>query len=347
MSAAEALMAAGAAGIQLGIEGGDLVLTASVAPPSDVIDLLSRHKSEIVRLLRPDNADPGVTGRPRRFIWHGDRHPEPEAEHLIPRTGVGLLTGPSGCGKNFIALDLGRAIASRKPFFGTVLAAEGAAVFLLSHGKAHGFGTRTAALGEPDPLPLGGVRLDDVLGPRAICGALPADALDRIAETLANQRVRMQLFYDAPLRLAAIDSLELSGLLPRDESGAREFIARLGAVAEELGVFVLVVCQKPESGMDRRIWAAMATEADLVLEVQHRVRAVRRRLVLTAGAFAAPRLLGTFHLQTVTVGEDSSGRPITSCVVLAKQERRASSRFQVRMRRLGMWFDAGPPTAAR
>ena len=53
MSAAEALKAARAAGIQLGIDGDDLVLEASAPPPPAVIDLLSRHKAEIVALLRP------------------------------------------------------------------------------------------------------------------------------------------------------------------------------------------------------------------------------------------------------------------------------------------------------
>ena len=53
MSAAEALKAARAAGIQLGIDGDDLVLEAPAPPPANVIDLLSRHKAGIVTLLRP------------------------------------------------------------------------------------------------------------------------------------------------------------------------------------------------------------------------------------------------------------------------------------------------------
>ena len=53
MSAAEALEAARAAGIELGIDGDDLVLQASAPPPPAVLDLLSRHKAGIVALLRP------------------------------------------------------------------------------------------------------------------------------------------------------------------------------------------------------------------------------------------------------------------------------------------------------
>ncbi|AMA59449.1 hypothetical protein [Bradyrhizobium sp. CCGE-LA001] len=53
MSAAEALKAAGAAGIRLVLDGEDLVLTAAEAPPDEVLSGLSRHKPEIVALLRP------------------------------------------------------------------------------------------------------------------------------------------------------------------------------------------------------------------------------------------------------------------------------------------------------
>jgi len=53
MSVAEALKAARGVGIEVGIDGDDLVLKASAAPPSAVLVLLSRHKAAIVALLRP------------------------------------------------------------------------------------------------------------------------------------------------------------------------------------------------------------------------------------------------------------------------------------------------------
>ena len=53
MSAADALKAARAAGIQLSVDGDDLVLEAASAPSAAVLDALSRHKAEIVALLRP------------------------------------------------------------------------------------------------------------------------------------------------------------------------------------------------------------------------------------------------------------------------------------------------------
>ena len=60
MSAVETLKAARAAGVHLGIDGDDLVLEAASAPPTAVLDALSRHKAEIMALLRP--AEDGWSG---------------------------------------------------------------------------------------------------------------------------------------------------------------------------------------------------------------------------------------------------------------------------------------------
>src|SRR5215472_1420938 len=53
MSAAEVLKAARAAGIELGLDGDDLLLAAAAPPPASLLDLLSLDKAGIVALLRP------------------------------------------------------------------------------------------------------------------------------------------------------------------------------------------------------------------------------------------------------------------------------------------------------
>jgi hypothetical protein len=53
MSATTALKAAHAAGVELAIDGDDLVLEAASEPPAAVLGALSKHKAEIVALLRP------------------------------------------------------------------------------------------------------------------------------------------------------------------------------------------------------------------------------------------------------------------------------------------------------
>jgi hypothetical protein len=52
MNAAEVIREATAVGIQIAIQGGDLLLEAAAPPPEAVIELLSRHKPDILNLLR-------------------------------------------------------------------------------------------------------------------------------------------------------------------------------------------------------------------------------------------------------------------------------------------------------
>jgi len=53
VSAADALKAARAAGVEFRLDGDDLVLEASAPPPAEILDLLSCHKAGILSLLRP------------------------------------------------------------------------------------------------------------------------------------------------------------------------------------------------------------------------------------------------------------------------------------------------------
>ena len=55
MTAALALKSARAVGIRVRIDGDDLELEAPAQPPQAVLDLLSLHKADILRLLRPAN----------------------------------------------------------------------------------------------------------------------------------------------------------------------------------------------------------------------------------------------------------------------------------------------------
>lgn len=53
MSAVHALKSARAAGIRIGIDGDSLTLDADAAPPPRVLELLARHKAQVIALLRP------------------------------------------------------------------------------------------------------------------------------------------------------------------------------------------------------------------------------------------------------------------------------------------------------
>ena len=52
MTARAALKAARAAGVEVRVDGDDLLLEASTPPPDAVLELLSLHKPEVIALLR-------------------------------------------------------------------------------------------------------------------------------------------------------------------------------------------------------------------------------------------------------------------------------------------------------
>jgi hypothetical protein len=56
MRATEALKAARALGVELTVEGNDLLLEATSEPPAAAVEALVRHKAEIIKLLRTSGA---------------------------------------------------------------------------------------------------------------------------------------------------------------------------------------------------------------------------------------------------------------------------------------------------
>lgn len=61
MSAADALAAARTAGLELHVDGQDLVLNAPTQPPQSILDLLAQHKAGVIAILRAQAAG-----------WHAD-----------------------------------------------------------------------------------------------------------------------------------------------------------------------------------------------------------------------------------------------------------------------------------
>jgi hypothetical protein len=83
MSAAAVLRAARAAGVELAIDGNDLLLDAATMPPASVVDALRRHKAEVVEMLRPGGD--GWSAEDWRFFFE-ERAAIAEFDGGLPRT---------------------------------------------------------------------------------------------------------------------------------------------------------------------------------------------------------------------------------------------------------------------
>lgn len=57
MSAADAFAAARTAGLNLRVDGQDLVLNAPAQPPQTILDLLAQHKAGVIAILRAQDED--------------------------------------------------------------------------------------------------------------------------------------------------------------------------------------------------------------------------------------------------------------------------------------------------
>ena len=82
MSALQALKAARNAGVRIGVDGDDLTLDADAQPPPAVLDLLSRHKAQVLALLRPGSD--GWTGEDWRAFFD-ERTGIAEFDGALPR----------------------------------------------------------------------------------------------------------------------------------------------------------------------------------------------------------------------------------------------------------------------
>jgi hypothetical protein len=83
MSAALALKSARVVGVHVRIDGDDLELEAPARPPQAVLDLLSLHKADILRLLRPTNDG----WSPKDWqVFFGERAAILEFDAGLPRT---------------------------------------------------------------------------------------------------------------------------------------------------------------------------------------------------------------------------------------------------------------------
>ena len=90
MSAFKALDAARAAGIEVRLDGKDLVLSGASAPSADVLDMLRRHKHSIVALhqqaLRQKGSDPSQPWEPEDYqAYFDERAAIAEFDGGLPR----------------------------------------------------------------------------------------------------------------------------------------------------------------------------------------------------------------------------------------------------------------------
>lgn len=245
---------------------------------------------------------------PSRFHLLGadDLRGLPELEwavrHVLPAVGVATIYGPSGSGKSFLALDLARCLAEAGTFFGHGVSRQHRVVVIALEGEV-GVRRRVQAIEKATGRPF-------TKNVRFIFDAV------NLLEGGDLVELHAAIAADGGADTVVIDTLNRA-MPGADENSARDascVIAALGWLQSALACLVIALhhCGKDESrGM--RGHSSMHAAMDAVISV-NRVAGLREWTLVKSkddieGASHA------FTLESVELGQDAMGDPITSAVV--------------------------------
>ncbi|WP_413207000.1 helicase RepA family protein [Rhodospirillum sp. A1_3_36] len=259
---------------------------------------------------------PGVEIKGRfPLVWFDEVQPALETvdfvEDVLADGALSVVYGESNCGKTFFAFDLALHVALGRPWRDKAVDA-GTVVYVAAEG---GFGARNRLAAFRQHHRIAG-RI-----PFALLGA-SLDLLDPDADTgpLIEQLTGLA---ESPVRLIVLDTL--SRVIAGGNENASEDMGALvrnaDRIRSETGAHVMFV---HHSGKDRAAGARghslLRAATDTEIEVTRDkglglscAKVTKQRDMETKGEFA-------FSLEAVTVGQNTRGKPVTSCVVLASDQ---------------------------
>jgi AAA domain len=230
-------------------------------------------------------------------------------ESLFIDGGASVVYGPSNCGKSFWILDLAVCVATGTNFRDELEVDQGAAVYVALEGS---FGVRNRI----EALKQAG-RITDAT-PLFLCFApvslLEAGHEKRLAESVKQAAAESKL----PCRLVILDTLARA-MAGGDENKGQDMttaVSAIDSIRAATGAHVCVVhhCGKDEARGARghsSLRAAVDTEIEVSRadgETISTVRVTKQRDLPMGDAMP-------FSLESVTLGLDRRGKPVTSCIV--------------------------------
>jgi hypothetical protein len=293
---------------------------------------------------------PAFEPRKSRFVPEAFDDIEPLSEPAVvkglwPSTGVCFVYGPSMSGKSFWILDAVARVCRGLPVLGLKSIACGA-LYIASE-DAGGIRIRIAGLRqEIGPL-----------GPRFVfIGQAPdltesdGDVAD-LRATIEEVQLSMQA-KDVRLGVVVIDTFSASAP-GADENSAKDMspvLSTLQAMARELELLVVVVHHTGKNvDLGMRGWSGLFANADGVIGLDEaKADGVRCGTAEKVKNGVSGRRFA-FTLETVTVGYDSDGDAITTCVVVeadlpegaSGKRSRMPPRQEIMLRAINICIDNG------
>jgi len=270
-------------------------------PKVDGVDVLrlapGRDKSADGSLPLRFWGDLGIVTPPDRLI-----------KRLLGTCSLAVLFGEPGCGKTFLAADMGLHVALGRGWFGRPVT-PGAVLYVAGEGVA-GLNNRLAgfkAKHQPgDDVPFAIVPVAVNLGP----GGRDADRVITAATAVESRA-------GIAVQLVIVDTLARS-MGSGDENSTADmgaFVAACDRIRLGTGATVLIVHHSGKNGAaGARGSTALQGAADTVIQVEKRDGGRAARVVKQKDGADSEEI--GFDLEVVDVGTDEDGEAITTCVVV-------------------------------
>lgn len=239
----------------------------------------------------------------------------PLVKGLIFQGDKGMIFGESGSGKSFLAVDMGLSIARGVPFLGLKVA-TGAVLYQAGEG-GRGLVKRLRAY-----------RQEHRVSDRSPFELLPEKvnlfAADGDTDAFIEECRAWQAYYAAlgiPLLLIVIDTFSAAST-GANENASEDMGRMLDAgdrLNHETGAAVVWVHHKNAAGLRERGHGSFRANIETAIEIRKDLETKARTLHLSKLKDGEDSLTLGFELQSVTIGTDDDGDPITSCVVRPAQ----------------------------
>lgn len=220
---------------------------------------------------------------------------------VLPAQGLASVYGPSACGKSFLVLDAAVAIADGAQWFGYRVKAR-PVVYCALEGEA-GFRLRVVAWEQARGRKIP-VNLRMVLQPFRL---IEADDVHDMAQAVLTLGTGAVVILDTLNRAA-----------PEADENASSDMGQILEAAKTLqaltqGLVVLVHHTGKDANRGMRGHSSLFAALDAAIEVTR--DGTRREWRVSKAKDGQDGALHAFRLETVDLGEDSDGEPVTSCAV--------------------------------
>lgn len=233
---------------------------------------------------------------------------QPLVKGLIFQGDKGMVFGESGSGKSFLCVDMGISIARGVPFLG-MKTAQGSVLYQAGEG-GRGLQKRLDAyklhhrVAENVPFVLLPEKVN-LFGPEGDTEAFIEECLE------------WKAYLPDPLALIVIDTFSTAspGANENDAADMGRMLDAGDRLNKATGAAVVWVHHKNASGLRERGHTSFRANIDTAIEVVRDQESKERSLHLVKLKDGEDGLRVGFELQSVQLGIDDDGDPITSCVV--------------------------------